>query len=147
MTSNIITNYKNQILYTRLTGKLTIRLIDQWESSLYLTAKEIPDNSAFKFLIDESGYEFDDTSIQAAKKKVLPNFLASYGFIFSFLGSKETDTLIKTVAMNERGVSCIAMAMNHHNKDVMKTMQEQFGSKKEAYFSDVDVARAWIEST
>jgi len=133
-----------KLLYTRFTGLMNYDDIDQWKLLVQSEAAKIQPGTAFKFYVDESGYEYVNADVHVYKRNFLPGFLASYGFYLSLLPSEEIERLKNTVSLNKS--RCVFMAMNHHNSEVMRSLDNQFGNDTEHYFSDSDKAKNWIES-
>jgi len=133
-----------KLLYTRFTGLMNYEDIDRWKLLLQSEALKIQPGTAFKFYIDESGYEYVNSDVHTYKRNILPEFLASYGFYLSLLPAEDIERLKKVVSLNNS--RCVFMAMNHHNSEVMYSLDEQFGNDSEQYFSNPDDAKKWIES-
>ncbi len=137
-----------KLLYTRLTGLMNYDDIDQWKLLVQSEASKIRPGTMFKFYIDESGYEYVNADVHVYKRNFLPEFLASYGFYLSLLPAEEIERLKNAFSLNASPNSsrCIAMAMNHHNSEVMSSLDEQFGNETEHYFSNSNDAKEWIEN-
>ncbi len=133
-----------KLLYTRFTGLMEFEDIENWRKLVLNEAKKIKPGTYFKFYVDESGYEYANLDVHAYKRKFLPEFLASYGFYLSILPSEEIVRLKNSVSLNKS--HCAFMAMNHHNSEVMSSLDEKFGNDSERYFSDSHEAQAWIDN-
>jgi len=132
------------LLYTRVTGLYHFGNVDAWEQALRLQAKKIPENSSFKFIIDEAGYQFENIDVHKYKREVIPRFLAYYGLVLSLLTDEDKKLLNQTVSLNNHNIQCIAVAMSHHDILKMQQIQETSGTEKEGYFSDYRQAYQWI---
>jgi len=132
------------LLYTRVTGLYNHNHVDAWEQALRTQAKKIPDNSTFKFIIDEAGYQFENIDVHKYKREVIPRFLAHYGLVLSLLTDEDKKLLRQSVSLNNHNIQCIAVAMSHHDTLKMQQIQATSGTENEGYFSDYSQAYQWI---
>lgn len=135
-----------ELLSCRLQGRLCHADIRHWQDVLQEALEKIPHNKQFIFYLDERGYDYQTSEVHRVKKAVLPKILARYHFYLQLVGESENQKLSQQVEPNKRGVRCRAVAMIHHNVDIMQQLQSQFGSAQEAYFSDIDLAESWLQA-
>ena len=136
----------SSIFFTRISGLVGYTELKQWEELLINESQKIPANSEFKFFVDESGYQFNDQNVHKAKKDIMPKFLAHYGFMLSVLPTVEITRLRKEIKLNDKGIHCIAICMNHHDEEKMAEIQQTYGKENEKYFSNFQRAEQWVQA-
>lgn len=144
---NIVADTKwypeQQLLVTQLSGKIELKHVEAWKSSLVSALSLVPDNSSFKILIDLFGFEAVDTETHKAYRTIVPTLLAAYNYRIGYLDMfPEAEVVLK----KERGIVCVAMANIHHNQSKMTDYQNRFSSAHEQYFSDIESGLNWINS-
>lgn len=131
-----------QLLVTKLNGKMSRNDIEQWKSSLYAVIDTIPGNTNFKILIDLHGFEAENTEVHKEYRTIIPLLLADYGYRIGYLDMFPEATI---ELQNKKGIQCVAMANVHHNADKMLDYETRFSKPHEHYFTEPEVAMNWIK--
>lgn len=132
-----------QLLITRLQGKITGNDVRRWQDSLQAVIETIPDNTKFKILVDLYGFEAENTEVHKEYRSIIPLLLADYGYRIGYLDMFPEATI---ELKSKRGIQCVAMANVHHNADKMLDYETRFSKLHEHYFTDPDAALQWIKS-
>ena len=139
-------NSEDQIFYTRISGFIGYDELKIWEREMRQESQKIPENTHFKFLVDEQHYEFENIEVHKVKRNIMPKFLAEFGFTLSVLSAEEKIELDKIISINTKNIQCIAVAMVHHDEIKMKSLQDEFGQSNEKYLSNLGLANNWLDT-
>lgn len=144
MDNKVMTEWyaNEQLVITRLQGKITGNDVQRWKGSLHAVMNTIPDDKKFKILVDLYGFEAENTEVHKEYRSIIPLLLADYGYHIGYLDMFPEATI---ELQNKRGIQCVAMANVHHNADKMLDYQIRFGREHEHYFTETDAALAWIK--
>lgn len=132
-----------QLIVTRLSGKLGIEDIIEWEKDLLKTMEYIPDEMSFKILVDLSDFEAENMEAHKYFRNIIPQLLADYSYRIGYLNMFPEVSIQLT---KKRDIECIAMANVHHNEEKMSDYQFRFSNQHEQYFTNTDKAMKWILS-
>ncbi|MEJ8843685.1 hypothetical protein WG954_14940 [Lacibacter sp. H375] len=131
-----------QMLVAKLSGKLNAEDIRHWNNLLLGAMDNLNDNSVFKIVVDLHGFEAEDMEVHKQFRTIIPALLADYNYRIGYLDMfPEANIELKQT----RGIRCIAMANVHHNAEKMLDYQTRFGNEHEHYFTESDMALAWIK--
>lgn len=130
-----------QLLVTKLNGKMNSIDIERWKDSLHAVMDTIPGNTSFKILVDLHGFEAENTEVHKEYRAIIPLLLADYGYRIGYLDMFPEAT---AEMQNKRGVQCVAMANVHHNADKMLDYETRFSKPHEHYFTEPEAALNWI---
>jgi hypothetical protein len=145
MKRNIQTSWhpNEELIVTRLNGKLGIDDIIHWEKDLLQTMEHIPNDISFKILVDLSEFEAENMDVHKYFRNIIPLLLANYSYRIGYLKIfPEANIQLNKI----RGITCIAMANVHHNQEKMTDYQLKFSNTYEQYFTNADKAMKWILS-
>jgi len=131
-----------QLVVTKLSGKVNSNHVQQWKESLDAVFKNIPEHTSFKMLVDLHGFEAESTEVHKEYRSIIPLLLADYGYRIGYLDMFPEATV---ELRNIRGIQCVAMANVHHNADKMQDYETRFSKPHEHYFTDPDAAMNWIK--
>lgn len=145
MEKTVITEWhaKEQLVITRLNGKITSADISRWQQSLDAVFSIIPEDTSFKILVDLYNFEAENTDVHKEYRTTIPLLLAEYGYRIGYLEMFPEATV---TLQNKRGIQCMAMANVHHNADKMLDYETRFSKPHEHYFTDPDAALKWIRN-
>ena len=137
---------EKEFFYTRISGLVGFNDVKTWEAEMLKESQKIPQNTQFKFLVDERDYQFKNIEVHKFKRDIMPKFLASFGFKLSVLSAEDIKALDETVVINNKNIQCIAIVMVHHDKEKMQALQDEFGQENEKYLSNVETAEGWLQN-
>ena len=133
---------KESLIITEIKGALSIKDIEEWESSLNSTLNELPDNTRFRIFVDMFGFAPMDVEVHKRFREIIPLTLAKYGWKVGYLNMfKEADNLLLN---RERGISCVKAAHAHQDSYKIEEYDRRFGSETEHFFTDSNKALAWL---
>jgi hypothetical protein len=132
-----------QLVVTKLSGKVNSNHVQQWKESLDAVFKNIPEHTSFKMLVDLHGFEAESTEVHKEYRSIIPLLLADYGYRIGYLDMFPEATV---ELRNIRGIQCVAMANVHHNADKMQDYETRFSKPHEHYITEPDKAMSWIKT-
>ena len=133
---------ENRILWTELTGAVTVADVEAWRNELERAVGAIPDGSAFGLLLNLHGFHPVNLDAHKAMRTVVPLLLARHGMRPAFLDLFEgAEIPIST----ERGVRCVAFANVHHDPDKMSSYERRIAKPDQRFFTDASEAYDWLK--
>ncbi len=136
---------EKQLLVTQMSGDMEEKDIERWENSLRNTLGLIENNSVFKVFVNTNGFNAINLDVQKKYRSVIPRTLAAYDWRVGYIELLE-DEAEKMIYGNTRGIKCGGAAHCHHDETKMTIYQDHFGTERERYFADPDLASQWIEN-
>lgn len=134
---------QQQLLITELRGEIGHADLNDWQTQLQTVLDVIPPAAKFKVLVNLYGFKAADLATHKQFREIIPRTLAGFGWYTGYLRMfPEADVRIHST----NGRYCIAAAHVHDDEEKIKNYAGNFTMKNEGFFSDPDMARAWIDS-
>jgi len=129
------------LVVTELHGIVTSDDVKRWSNSLENTLAVLADGQDFKLVVNMIGYQYENLTAHKDMRVVIPRLLSQHGFrscLFDIAQASYQEII------SIRGVTCIAIAHVHHDKQKMNLYEGRFRLQSERFFSDFDKAIEWI---
>lgn len=140
-----VTHYyrAQKLIVTELSGNLDGNDIEDWESSLRSVLGKLSAGTKFKVLINLHGFKAVNLEAHKKFRVIVPKLLAEYGWYVGYLRMFPEATLMIT---STNDIHCLAAAHVHHDKIKIQNYAEKYSMHNEAFFTDPEKAKEWIES-
>jgi len=137
-------NPAQSLLNIRLAGIITNSDLEHWQRVIERAIDNITENTHFKLLLDERGYQFENIDVHKKKREIIPLFTYHYGHILNVLSDDDVEILTAITTSNPKKLHCNAVCMVHHDEVKMTELNKHFGSAKELYTHDFEYAQQWL---
>jgi len=128
---------------SRLTGPTDLGAARAWQRSLHGALRAVPRQAEVRLLVDQSGYRPAGLDVHRLVRTVVPDLLATYGVRPALSDLFGAATVAVNSSPDRRVVAC---ALVQDNPVKMAKLDRAVGRADQRFFSDVEVARAWLES-
>ena len=135
---------KSKILKANINRIVNLNNVKKWENKIISELFKIPKKERFIFLYDSSGYGFNNIETHKYFRAIVPKILNQYNYRLSFVSNIEMDNICNKE--QKKSQVCFGVALVHHDKEKMKTYDENYGCDNERYFSDIETALKWINT-
>lgn len=132
------------LIITELKGPVDVAAIEAWELSLRGTLDQLPDNTAFKILVDLVGLAPVDVETHKRYRSIVPLALAKHGWRIGYLDMFEEANHLPLTT--ERGVHCVKAAHAHQDAYKIEEYDRRFGKASERFFTDSAAAFQWLRA-
>jgi hypothetical protein len=132
-----------QLILTRISGHVSERDVANWDRTLQTSLEQVPDNGAFKIMVDLHGFKAENFEVHKQFRTIIPLTLANYGWRVGYLDMfPEASITLKRI----RGIQCMAAVHVHQDESKIKNYDENFSRFNERFFTDPVIARNWIDA-
>ncbi len=128
-------------LTTKLKGSISLDDVELWKMDLLKASSSI--DRPFTFIFDNCDFHAASMEVHRAYRDVVPRLLARHGLILSLLTEEE-----KNLVSREYDSSlpeCKAMALVHHYRYKMETLDREYKRENQRYFFNIEQAEEWID--
>jgi len=134
---------EEQLLITHLSGRVGSLDVERWKQSLDTSLSAIPDNGAFKIMVNLYGFKASDFEVHKKYRVIIPSLLADYGHRTGYLALFPE---VEVPLTYTRGIICQAAVHVHQDATKINDYDTRFRSANERFFTDPVQAERWIRA-